>query len=171
MPTKLSIEIKLGNVLVDTDGVVKLADFGASKTFSDPTVTDGCKSIRGSVFWMAPEVMKRDGFGRRADVWSVGCTVIEMLITAAHPWPGIDNTWTAIFHIAKANSGPPIRENASDAVKDFRHLSPKDRPTATEMSCFVHNLRSDFHYNQNLEKIYVQRNCKQSQLESSDVIK
>nr|XP_024370794.1 uncharacterized protein LOC112280062 isoform X3 [Physcomitrium patens] len=129
-------DIKGGNVLVDADGVIKLADFGASKAFHDPTQTDGFKSIRGSVFWMAPEVIKGDGYGRRADIWSVGCTVVEML-TAEHPWPEMDNTWTAIFHIAKASSGPPIPEGVSDVVKDFLsqcfQLEARRRPTSTEL--------------------------------------
>ncbi|KAG0579924.1 hypothetical protein KC19_4G135200 [Ceratodon purpureus] len=133
-------DIKGGNVLVDADGVIKLADFGASKAFHDPTQTDGFKSIRGSVFWMAPEVIKGDGYGRRADIWSVGCTVVEML-TAVHPWPGMDNTWTAIFHIAKASSGPPIPEGISEVIEDFLsrcfQLDPKKRPTSTEVSSII----------------------------------
>jgi serine/threonine protein kinase len=59
-----------------------------------------------------------------------------------HPWPGMDNTWTAIFHIAKASSGPPIPESSSELVKDFLshcfRLDPKKRPTSTE----VNTLRS-----------------------------
>ncbi|KAI5064165.1 hypothetical protein GOP47_0020835, partial [Adiantum capillus-veneris] len=128
-------DIKGGNVLVDSDGVVKLADFGASKAFHEATITDACKSIRGSIFWMAPEVIKGDNYGRHADIWSVGCTVIEML-TAMHPWPGIDNSWAAIFQIAKASSGPPIPETASDDAKNFLgncfHLDPKLRPSASQ---------------------------------------
>ncbi|CAM6110207.1 unnamed protein product [Calypogeia fissa] len=129
-------DIKGGNVLVDAHGIIKLADFGASKIFHDPFETNGLKSIRGSVFWMAPEVIKGDGYGRRADIWSLGCTVVEML-TGSHPWPGLDNTWSAIFHIAKATSGPPMPPMVSECGKDFlQHcftLNPKHRPTASKL--------------------------------------
>eukprot|EP00897_Mesotaenium_endlicherianum_P009572 jgi/Mesen1/8643/ME000500S08119 len=104
-------DIKGGNVLVDQTGIIKLADFGASKAFHDKgTLTDGCKSIRGSVFWMAPEVIKGNGYGRRADIWSVGCT---------------------------ATSGPPIPADVSPEGRDFLercfHLNPNERPTAEEV--------------------------------------
>jgi mitogen-activated protein kinase kinase kinase len=55
--------VKGGNVLVTRDGIVKLADFGASKAYRDATKTDAMKSMRGSVFWMAPEVIKGTGYG------------------------------------------------------------------------------------------------------------
>ena len=58
-------DLKGANVLVSRDGVVKLADFGAAKAFSQDatmkTVTDGLKSIKGSLFWMSPEVIKGAG--------------------------------------------------------------------------------------------------------------
>eukprot|EP00850_Spirogloea_muscicola_P008326 SM000044S15973 [mRNA] locus=s44:300793:305193:+ [translate_table: standard] len=139
-------DIKGGNVLVDC-GIVKLADFGASKAHHEGTITDGCKSIRGSVFWMAPEVIKAAGYGRRADIWSVGGTVIEML-TGMHPWPEIDNTWSAIFQIAKTQTGPPIPPNCSSEAKDFLSLcfklDPTKRPTASELLAhpFVANVES-----------------------------
>ncbi|CAI5941940.1 unnamed protein product [Closterium sp. NIES-64] len=129
-------DIKGGNVLVDRDGVIKLADFGASKAFQEGTVGEGCKSIRGSVFWMAPEVITGAGYGRKADIWSLGCTVIEML-TGSHPWPGMDNTWSAIFHIAKTTTGPPTPEESSEEGRDFLaacfQLDPALRPSAAQL--------------------------------------
>lgn len=46
-------------------------------------------SLQGSVFWMAPEVVKQTIYTSKADIWSVGCLVVEML-TGTHPWAELD---------------------------------------------------------------------------------
>ena len=78
------------------------------------------------------QVMKGAHYGRRADVWSVGCTVLEMF-TGKHPWPDVENTWAAIFHIARATKGPPLPEvrlNTANAALSGRNnpfRSPKTK--------------------------------------------
>uniref|UniRef100_F6H8Z9 Protein kinase domain-containing protein n=1 Tax=Vitis vinifera TaxID=29760 RepID=F6H8Z9_VITVI len=70
-------DIKCANILVDVHGSVKIADFGLAKA----TKLNDVKSCRGTPFWMAPEVVnwKNEGYGLATDIWSLGCTVLEML--------------------------------------------------------------------------------------------
>ena len=54
-------------------------------------------SLQGSVFWMAPEVVKQTAYTQKADIWSVGCLVVEML-TGEHPYPQLSQM-QAIFKV------------------------------------------------------------------------
>ncbi|GIL68690.1 hypothetical protein Vafri_21929 [Volvox africanus] len=129
-------DLKGGNVLVSRDGVVKLTDFGASKAYRDQTIKECMKSVRGSLYWMAPEVIRCTGYDRRADIWSLGCTVIEML-SGTHPWPNLDNQCAAIYTIGKTEEGPPRPVNISPEAARFLdrclQFDPAKRPTATEL--------------------------------------
>ena len=74
-------DIKGANVLVGSSGTIKLADFGASKQLSSVRSIShgGCNTFTGSPNWVAPEVIQGSSYGTKADVWSVGATVMEML--------------------------------------------------------------------------------------------
>lgn len=110
-------DIKGANILVDNKGGIKISDFGISKKVEDSKsirnhlvdeshasidlLTGGNRihrpSLQGSVFWMAPEVVKQTGHTHKADIWSVGCLVVEML-TGEHPWAQLSQM-QAIFKV------------------------------------------------------------------------
>jgi hypothetical protein len=83
---------------------------------------------------MAPEVIKQTGAGRAADVWSVGCTVIEM-VTGRPPWSErYGSQVSALFAIAQAGGPPPLPATLSVALRDFLghclRRDPGQRPPA-----------------------------------------
>lgn len=56
-------------------------------------------SLQGSVYWMAPEVVKQTSYTSKADIWSLGCLVVEML-TGSHPWANLTQM-QAIFRVGR----------------------------------------------------------------------
>ena len=130
-------DIKGANILVDNTGLVKLADFGASKKIEDvATIGSGYTSVKGTPYWMAPEVITQAGHGRQADIWSVACTVIEMA-TGKPPWSQYGSQVSAMFHIAKSKGPPLIPEHLSPDCKDFLYLcfnrNWRERPSASKL--------------------------------------
>jgi mitogen-activated protein kinase kinase kinase len=93
-------------------------------------------TIKGSVPWMAPEVIKQSGHGRSSDVWSLGAMIIEMA-TAKPPWPDFTNNLAALFHVATSTSPPPFPEVLSSEGKAFLGrclvIDPKHRAAAADL--------------------------------------
>lgn len=129
-------DIKGANILVDNKGCIKLADFGASKQVVELATISGAKSMKGTPYWMAPEVILQTGHSFSADIWSVGCTFIEMA-TGKPPWSQQYQEVAALFHIGTTKSHPPIPEQLSVEAKDFLlkclQKEPNLRPTASEL--------------------------------------
>ncbi|XP_051124023.1 mitogen-activated protein kinase kinase kinase 5-like [Andrographis paniculata] len=130
-------DIKGANLLVDASGVVKLADFGLAKHLVGHNIE---LSLKGTPHWMAPELLqaalRKDANPELAygvDIWSVGCTIIEML-TGKPPWSEYSGP-QAMFNVLKKS--PTIPETLSAEGKDFLHWCfqrrPEDRPSALKL--------------------------------------
>lgn len=134
-------DIKGANILVDNKGTIKISDFGISKKLEASNILNGAAnnkhrpSLQGSVFWMAPEVVKQTSYTRKADIWSLGCLVVEMM-TGSHPFPDCSQL-QAIFRIGGGKATPTIPEHASDDAKLFLgqtfELDHNLRPSADDL--------------------------------------
>uniref|UniRef100_A0A4W5N4P6 Mitogen-activated protein kinase kinase kinase 2 n=1 Tax=Hucho hucho TaxID=62062 RepID=A0A4W5N4P6_9TELE len=135
-------DIKGANILRDSVGNVKLGDFGASRRLQTICLSGtGIKSVTGTPYWMSPEVISGEGYGRKADIWSVGCTVVEML-TQRPPWAEFE-AMAAIFKIATQPTNPSLPAHVSDHGRDFLKrifVETKLRPSADDLlrHIFVH---------------------------------
>lgn len=128
-------DIKGANILRDSAGNVKLGDFGASKRIQTICMSGtGIKSVTGTPYWMSPEVISGEGYGRKADVWSVACTVVEML-TEKPPWAEFE-AMAAIFKIATQPTNPQLPDGVSSSCRNFLKqifVEEKRRPTAEDL--------------------------------------
>lgn len=109
-------DLKADNILLDLDGTCKISDFGISKKTDNIYGNDSSNSMQGSVFWMAPEVIRSQGLGYSAkvDIWSLGCVVLEMFC-GKRPW-GKEEAIGAIYKLGSLNQAPPIPEDVSEAI-------------------------------------------------------
>jgi serine/threonine protein kinase len=107
-------DIKGANILTTKEGLVKLADFGVATKQSGLDQS----SVVGTPYWMAPEVIELSGATTSSDIWSLGCTVIE-LIEGKPPYHKLQ-PMQALFRIVN-DEHPPIPGSASP-------VSPVCRP-------------------------------------------
>ncbi|KAJ6022290.1 hypothetical protein N7540_007794 [Penicillium herquei] len=139
-------DIKGANILVDNKGGVKISDFGISKRVEASHVLGSRASsgggghinrpsLQGSVYWMAPEVVRQTAHTKKADIWGLGCLVVEMFI-GAHPFPDCSQL-QAIFAIGSNKARPPAPEHVSQEAKDFLDMTfqidYEKRPSADEL--------------------------------------
>lgn len=127
-------DIKAGNVLLTSDGVAKLADFGVSGTLSKDTAQR--HTVIGTPFWMAPEVIQETGHNYKVDIWSLGITMIEL--AEGHPPLCNLHPLRAIFVIP---SRPPPTftdksawpEDMNDFLSQCLTKDANQRPTAKQL--------------------------------------
>lgn len=90
-------DVKPHNIMVTSDGVVKLADFGIAKAVNDATLSTNSKVI-GSVHYFSPEQARGNYVDERSDLYSLGIVMYEML-TGRVPFEGENPVSIALKHI------------------------------------------------------------------------
>uniref|UniRef100_A0A2K5QQB4 Mitogen-activated protein kinase kinase kinase 19 n=1 Tax=Cebus imitator TaxID=2715852 RepID=A0A2K5QQB4_CEBIM len=133
-------DIKGNNVMLMPTGIIKLIDFGCAKRLAwaglNGTHSDMLKSMHGTPYWMAPEVINESGYGRKSDIWSIGCTVFEMA-TGKPPLASMDRM-AAMFYIGAHRGLMPslpdhFSENAADFVRMCLTRDQHERPSALQL--------------------------------------
>uniref|UniRef100_A0A8C8CVC0 non-specific serine/threonine protein kinase n=1 Tax=Oncorhynchus tshawytscha TaxID=74940 RepID=A0A8C8CVC0_ONCTS len=132
-------DLKAGNILLTLEGDIKLADFGVSA--QNTKTLQRRDSFIGTPYWMAPEVvmcetMKDAPYDYKADIWSLGITLIEL--AQIEPPHHELNPMRVLLKIAK--SEPPTLEQPSKWSREFKDFlkksldkNPESRPDAAQL--------------------------------------
>jgi len=127
-------DIKSDNILLGAKGTVKLADFGFCAELNNPN--DKRKSVVGTPYWMAPEVIRGVDYDTKVDIWSLGIMALEM---ADGEPPLLDLPPLRALFIIATQPPPTLREPEkwSSTFKDFLALAlaknPQKRASAGEL--------------------------------------
>ncbi|KAF9605798.1 hypothetical protein IFM89_018525 [Coptis chinensis] len=159
-------DIKAGNILVDSDGSVKLADFGVSASIYEPNPSNMSSSmlssshlwfndLAGTPYWMAPEVIHSHvGYSFKADIWSFGITALELAhgrppLSHLPPWKSLFMRITNRLRLSdydkcKKDKNKKFSKSFKDMVASCLSTDPSKRPTAEKLlkHPFFKNCRS-----------------------------
>lgn len=131
---RLHRDIKSDNIMVDFSGAVKIADFGFAIGLTEEE--DKRRSVVGTPYWMAPELIRGLEYDSRVDVWSLGITALEMA-DGEPPW--LHEPPLRALLLITTEGSPQVKSPArwSSAFKHFLqcalHVQVDRRATAEQL--------------------------------------
>ncbi|ESS68047.1 serine/threonine protein kinase [Trypanosoma cruzi Dm28c] len=127
-------DIKTANILLCSNGLVKLGDFGFSKMYSATVSGDVGKTFCGTPYYVAPEIWRRKPYSKKADIFSLGVLLYELL-TLKRPFDG-ENMQEVM---QKALAGrydplpPTISPEMTEVVTSLLCGDPHARPSSSKL--------------------------------------
>lgn len=122
-------DIKPENLLISGEGQLKLCDFGCCT----PYESDGRKTFCGTLEYMAPEVIRRGGYREKADIWSLGVLLYEMLHGYA-PFRGVrDQDTIQKIMEDKLDFEEEVKSDAREVIEAMVNADPTLRPCIVEV--------------------------------------
>eukprot|EP01097_Dermamoeba_algensis_P000189 TRINITY_DN1068_c0_g1_i1.p1 TRINITY_DN1068_c0_g1~~TRINITY_DN1068_c0_g1_i1.p1 ORF type:complete len:268 (-),score=32.87 TRINITY_DN1068_c0_g1_i1:243-938(-) len=127
-------DIKSDNILLGSDGSVKIADFGYAAQLTKER--DKRQTIVGTPYWMAPELIKGELYGTKVDIWSLGIMAMEM---AEGEPPYMDFPPLRALFFITTKGVPPLKQpqrwspQFQNFVKVCLQKTADQRPSAEEL--------------------------------------
>ncbi|KRT86350.1 protein kinase, partial [Oryctes borbonicus] len=121
-------DLKSPNVLIGKDELIKISDFGTSRTWNEVSTK---MSFGGTVAWMAPEAIKEYPCSEKIDIWSFGVVLWELL-TCEIPYKDMEMT-AIMYMVGMGKLRPPIPSTCPEGFKLIMQMcwkyNPKERPS------------------------------------------
>eukprot|EP01087_Luapelamoeba_hula_P014403 TRINITY_DN4208_c2_g2_i2.p1 TRINITY_DN4208_c2_g2~~TRINITY_DN4208_c2_g2_i2.p1 ORF type:complete len:629 (+),score=143.34 TRINITY_DN4208_c2_g2_i2:106-1992(+) len=132
---KIHRDVKGDNILLSSEGIAKLADFGVAAQLKH--TLDWHKTANGTPYWMAPELAMQEGYRYSVDIWSLGITVIEMAERRPPFWE--HEPMRALFKIMQLKEPPHLSKpqkysaELNDFIAKCLVLDPSQRWTSAQL--------------------------------------
>jgi len=127
-------DIKSDNILLSTEGTIKLADFGYAAQLTQKQQKRN--TVVGTPYWMAPELIRGHDYGIKVDIWSLGIMLMEM---AEGEPPYMEFPPLRALFLITTKGIPPLKEpqkwstELNEYVNKCLDKDPEKRPDANEL--------------------------------------
>lgn len=127
-------DIKGANVMLMTNGLIKLGDFGFSHQYEDSVSDQVASTFCGTPYYLAPELWRRQKYSKKADVWAMGILLYEMM---ALKRPFMGQGMRALMECVLSGNIPPLPTKFSSDLRAvclaMLNPDPNQRPSIAEL--------------------------------------